>query len=159
MPGHDVRLFSLLAHGTQIEIKQGEGSINGCWTINGEKAQFAQKGTHVAGILQTGKEPMHFDGGFAGNVLRLVKFYRLLCEVETVAEGVYKLRLDGPLSLFLSTQKYGLQLALFLPAILLCKDFDLQARSDAYDVGADEYFASGATRVPLTKADVGPAAP
>jgi hypothetical protein len=39
------------------------------------------------------------------------------------------------------------------------KDFDLQARSDAYDVGADEYFASGATRVPLTKADVGPAAP
>src|SRR5205807_5472056 len=71
MPGHDVRLFSLLAHGMQIEIKQGEGSIDGCWTINGEKAQFAQKGTHVAGILQTGKEPMHLDGGFAGNVLRL----------------------------------------------------------------------------------------
>ncbi|WIY02618.1 polysaccharide lyase 6 family protein [Amycolatopsis mongoliensis] len=39
------------------------------------------------------------------------------------------------------------------------KDFDLQARSGAYDVGADEYFASGTTRVPLTKADVGPAAP
>ena len=39
------------------------------------------------------------------------------------------------------------------------KDFDLQARAGAFDVGADEYFASGATRVPLTKADVGPAAP
>ncbi|MFJ9785169.1 chondroitinase-B domain-containing protein [Amycolatopsis sp. NPDC101161] len=39
------------------------------------------------------------------------------------------------------------------------KDFDLQARSGAYDVGADEYFASGTTRVPLTKADVGPTAP
>ncbi|WP_290053949.1 polysaccharide lyase 6 family protein [Amycolatopsis solani] len=39
------------------------------------------------------------------------------------------------------------------------KDFDLQARGGAYDVGADEYFASGATRVPLTKADVGPTAP
>ncbi|WUV13420.1 hypothetical protein OG738_01680 [Amycolatopsis sp. NBC_01488] len=38
------------------------------------------------------------------------------------------------------------------------KDFDLQSRSGAFDVGADEYFASGATRVPLTKADVGPAA-
>jgi hypothetical protein len=39
------------------------------------------------------------------------------------------------------------------------KDFDLQARTGAFDVGADEYFASGATRAPLTKADVGPAAP
>ncbi|MEV5716055.1 polysaccharide lyase 6 family protein [Amycolatopsis mediterranei] len=39
------------------------------------------------------------------------------------------------------------------------KDFDLQARGGAYDVGADEYFATGATRVPLTKADVGPSAP
>ncbi|MFB9691135.1 polysaccharide lyase 6 family protein [Amycolatopsis plumensis] len=39
------------------------------------------------------------------------------------------------------------------------KDFDLQARSGVFDVGADEYFASGTTRVPLTKADVGPTAP
>ena len=38
------------------------------------------------------------------------------------------------------------------------KDFDLQSRTGAFDVGADEYLASGATRVPLTKADVGPAA-
>jgi len=38
-------------------------------------------------------------------------------------------------------------------------DFDLQSRSGAFDVGADEYTASGATRVPLTKADVGPASP
>ncbi|MDQ7810643.1 polysaccharide lyase 6 family protein [Amycolatopsis sp. A133] len=39
------------------------------------------------------------------------------------------------------------------------KDFDLQARSGTFDVGADEYFASGTTRVPLAKADVGPTAP
>ncbi|RSD23741.1 polysaccharide lyase 6 family protein [Amycolatopsis eburnea] len=39
------------------------------------------------------------------------------------------------------------------------KDFDLQVRSGAFDVGADEYFATGTTRVPLTKADVGPTAP
>jgi hypothetical protein len=38
-------------------------------------------------------------------------------------------------------------------------DFDLQARTGTFDVGADEYFASGTTRVPLTKADVGPTAP
>jgi hypothetical protein len=39
------------------------------------------------------------------------------------------------------------------------KDFDLQARTGTFDVGADEYLASGTTRVPLTKADVGPASP
>ena len=38
-------------------------------------------------------------------------------------------------------------------------DFDLQARAGTFDTGADEYLAGGATRVPLTKADVGPAAP
>jgi predicted nuclease of restriction endonuclease-like RecB superfamily len=37
------------------------------------------------------------------------------------------LRLDGPLSLFTATNKYGLQLALFLPTILLCRDFELRA--------------------------------
>jgi hypothetical protein len=37
-------------------------------------------------------------------------------------------------------------------------DFDLQARTGAFDTGADEYFATGATRVPLTKSDVGPSA-
>jgi predicted nuclease of restriction endonuclease-like RecB superfamily len=31
------------------------------------------------------------------------------------------------LSLFTATQKYGLQLALFLPTLLLCRDFELRA--------------------------------
>jgi predicted nuclease of restriction endonuclease-like RecB superfamily len=60
-------------------------------------------------------------------LLRLVKFHRLVCEVEATGPDAYCFRLDGPLSLFLSTQKYGLQLAKFLPAVLHCKDFDLEA--------------------------------
>jgi predicted nuclease of restriction endonuclease-like RecB superfamily len=60
-------------------------------------------------------------------LLRLVKFHRLVCDVEPHAGNAFCLRLDGPLSLFSATQKYGLQLALFLPAILQCKDFDLKA--------------------------------
>ena len=66
-------------------------------------------------------------------LLRLVKFHRLVCEMERAetlarcaSEG-YRLHLDGPLSLFSATQKYGLQLALFLPAVLLCHDFELEA--------------------------------
>jgi predicted nuclease of restriction endonuclease-like RecB superfamily len=60
-------------------------------------------------------------------LLRQVKFHRLMCEVEHSGENSYTLHLDGPLSLFSATQKYGLQLALFLPTVLLCKNFDLRA--------------------------------
>jgi uncharacterized protein len=60
-------------------------------------------------------------------LLRLVKFHRLICEVERTGDNCYLLHLDGPLSLFSATQKYGLQLALFLPAVLLCSDFEVNA--------------------------------
>jgi hypothetical protein len=60
-------------------------------------------------------------------LLRLVKFHRLICEIEKTGPDCYRLHLDGPLSLFSATQKYGLQLALFLPAVLLCRDFELEA--------------------------------
>jgi predicted nuclease of restriction endonuclease-like RecB superfamily len=60
-------------------------------------------------------------------LLRLVKFHRLVCEVEKVAPDGVHLHLDGPLSLFTATNRYGLQLALFLPAVLLCENFELRA--------------------------------
>jgi predicted nuclease of restriction endonuclease-like RecB superfamily len=60
-------------------------------------------------------------------LLRLVKFHRLVCEVDKIAAAGVHLHLDGPLSLFSATNKYGLQLALFLPAVLLCEDFELKA--------------------------------
>jgi predicted nuclease of restriction endonuclease-like RecB superfamily len=60
-------------------------------------------------------------------LFRLVKFHRLICEIERTGDGCYQIHLDGPLSLFSATQKYGLQLALFLPTVLLCRDFDLEA--------------------------------
>jgi len=60
-------------------------------------------------------------------LLRQVKFHRLVCAIEAAGKNAYMLRLDGPLSLFTATNKYGLQLALFLPTILLCRDFELRA--------------------------------
>lgn len=60
-------------------------------------------------------------------LFRLVKFHRLVCEIRSTGTNGCSLRLDGPLSMFTATQKYGLQLALFLPALLLCQDFDLEA--------------------------------
>jgi predicted nuclease of restriction endonuclease-like RecB superfamily len=60
-------------------------------------------------------------------LLRAVKFHRLICDVEKVGPDSYRLHLDGPLSLFSSTTKYGIQLAHFLPTVLLCRDFEIQA--------------------------------
>jgi predicted nuclease of restriction endonuclease-like RecB superfamily len=60
-------------------------------------------------------------------LLRLVKFHRLVCEMEKTGPDNHLLHLDGPMSLFTATNKYGLQLALFLPAVLHCRDFELNA--------------------------------
>jgi uncharacterized protein len=60
-------------------------------------------------------------------LFRSIKFHRLICDAEQTARGTTTLRLDGPLSLFSATQRYGLQLALFLPTLLQCKDFELRA--------------------------------
>lgn len=60
-------------------------------------------------------------------LFRAVKFHRLICTIQETPGNSYKLTLDGPLSLFSSSTKYGLQLALFLPTLLHCKAFDLRA--------------------------------
>ncbi|HEY2908892.1 MAG TPA: DUF790 family protein [Gemmataceae bacterium] len=60
-------------------------------------------------------------------LFRMVKFHRLIASIHESTNNSYVLKLDGPLSLFSATNKYGLQLALFLPSLLHCKAFDLQA--------------------------------
>lgn len=60
-------------------------------------------------------------------ILRSVKFHRLICKAFTKESSVLRLELDGPLSLFSATHRYGLQLANFLPHILLCGDFTIAA--------------------------------
>jgi uncharacterized protein len=61
-------------------------------------------------------------------LFRAIKFHRLVCEVKPMNAKAFRLQLDGPLSLFSATQKYGLQLALFLPSLLRCREFALEAR-------------------------------
>jgi predicted nuclease of restriction endonuclease-like RecB superfamily len=60
-------------------------------------------------------------------LFRRLKFHRLVYRVRgSMGEG-YSVQIDGPLSLFTATTKYGLQMALFLPALLHCHDFRLDA--------------------------------
>jgi predicted nuclease of restriction endonuclease-like RecB superfamily len=60
-------------------------------------------------------------------LFRQLKFHRLLYRVEGSMEEGYTFFIDGPLSLFSATNKYGMQMANFLPALLLCDDFRLDA--------------------------------
>lgn len=60
-------------------------------------------------------------------LVRWLNFRRLLFLATKNDDGDWNFELDGPLSLFRSTTKYGLQLALILPAVLLQKEFEMEA--------------------------------
>lgn len=55
-----------------------------------------------------------------------LKFLRLLHRIEPADDG-YRIEIDGPFSLFESVTRYGLQLALALPALAECDRFRLTA--------------------------------
>lgn len=60
-------------------------------------------------------------------LFRAIKFRRLMHQVSGSSESGYTLVLDGPLSLFESTQRYGVQLAMLLPTIVAADRFVLTA--------------------------------
>jgi predicted nuclease of restriction endonuclease-like RecB superfamily len=61
-------------------------------------------------------------------LFRKLKFFRLLHRIEPLADGGYRVHIDGPFSLFTSASKYGLELALALPALLACDEHKITAR-------------------------------
>ncbi|MGB8297329.1 MAG: DUF790 family protein [Polyangia bacterium] len=61
-------------------------------------------------------------------LFRKLKFLRLLHRIEAVPKHAgYRLHIDGPYSLFESVTKYGLQLALALPALMACDRWAIEA--------------------------------
>jgi predicted nuclease of restriction endonuclease-like RecB superfamily len=80
-------------------------------------------------VRSTGMEVRVWDESPARfrQLFRAMKFRRLIGTIRPADGNSFMIQLDGPLSLFSSTQKYGLQLALFLPAILHCRAFQLRA--------------------------------
>lgn len=56
-----------------------------------------------------------------------IKAYRLIHSISGSSSAGYEVRLDGPVSLFHRSQKYGVQMAVFLPALLLCRDWKMRA--------------------------------
>ena len=60
-------------------------------------------------------------------VFQFIKFFRLMHVVDGNNADGYQIVLDGPASMFRLSQKYGIQMALFLPALLHCDRWWLDA--------------------------------
>ncbi|HEX8456593.1 MAG TPA: DUF790 family protein [Pyrinomonadaceae bacterium] len=56
-----------------------------------------------------------------------IKAYRLIHTIRGTPAAGYEIELDGPVSMFHRSQKYGIQMAVFLPALLLCKGWRMRA--------------------------------
>lgn len=69
-----------------------------------------------------------------------IKAYRLIHTIKGDAETGYQLRLDGPVSMFQRSQKYGVQMAVFLPALLLCKGWQMRAEIASGKPGRENAF-------------------
>ena len=82
----------------------------------------------VQGVLYAARELVVDLGRDADARLAFhyVKLMGLVYRLETTARG-YRLHLDGPLSIFGGTRKYGLRLAKFLPGLLLTAPWTLSA--------------------------------
>ncbi|MDQ3322651.1 MAG: DUF790 family protein [Acidobacteriota bacterium] len=57
-----------------------------------------------------------------------IKHFGLIHSVSGNAADGYEITLAGAASLFHRSQKYGIQMAVFLPALLLCKDWEMSAQ-------------------------------
>jgi predicted nuclease of restriction endonuclease-like RecB superfamily len=60
-------------------------------------------------------------------LFKFIKFYQLLHSITGDLDSGYEILLDGPLSMFRLSKKYGLQMAMFLPALLLCTKWKMEA--------------------------------
>lgn len=81
-------------------------------------------------LLRATKVRVKIRGASPGalrTLFRKLKFQRLLHRLTRAGDGGFLLEIDGPFSLFESVTKYGLQLAIALPAITACGQWELEA--------------------------------
>jgi hypothetical protein len=60
-------------------------------------------------------------------VFKFIKFFQLMHVISGNNADGYRIVLDGPASMFRLSQKYGVQMALFLPALLHCERWWMDA--------------------------------
>jgi len=60
-------------------------------------------------------------------LFKFIKFFRLIHDIRGDRDAGYEIVLDGPVSMFRLSQKYGIRMAVFLPALLLCIRWKMEA--------------------------------
>lgn len=60
-------------------------------------------------------------------IVRYAKFARLLHEIVRVGPSAYRITFTGPASVLRETRRYGVDFAKFLPALLACKGWTMEA--------------------------------
>ncbi len=68
-----------------------------------------------------------------------IKHFGLIHSVAGNAADGYEISLTGAASLFHRSQKYGVQMSVFLPALLLCKDWKMSAEISSKEKGSAFY--------------------
>jgi predicted nuclease of restriction endonuclease-like RecB superfamily len=92
-----------------------------------------------------------------------IKAYRLIHSIKGSAAEGYEIRLDGPVSMFHRSQKYGIQMAVFLPALLTCVNWRMRAEismkpGERGGAGASAFFEMDSNQQQLRSSYL-PAAP
>jgi len=77
-----------------------------------------------------------------------IKHFGLIYSVTGNAENGYGINLTGAASLFHRSQKYGVQMSVFLPALLVCKDWQFTAEI-AQKEGANVFYELGSKQTEL----------
>jgi uncharacterized protein len=67
------------------------------------------------------------QGGYK-DLFKYLKLFKLMHTIRPVPEGGYAITVDGPLSPFVqATLRYGFQMAKFLPGLMLCPEWTMEA--------------------------------
>lgn len=74
-----------------------------------------------------------------------IKAYRLIYALSGDARRGYEIALDGPVSIFHRSQKYGVQMAVFLPALLRCSGWRMEAEIEIKPRGSAAFELDGRT--------------
>lgn len=107
------------------QVLEGFESCTAEWLLHRYNTALAQ-----AVLLRAQELTIEIRGQTAARyraLFRKLKFFQLLHRVSATGDG-YRIAVDGPMSLFRASTRYGLQMATFLPTLLHFDGWQLEAR-------------------------------
>jgi predicted nuclease of restriction endonuclease-like RecB superfamily len=119
----------LIEHGLFADLREAHTLLSAPHTSPAALADRWDRGRAQAVLLRAVRVTVMVKSSSphaARALFRQIKFLRLLCTITREGDA-HKIAIDGPASLFESSTKYGLQLAMLVPALDACDAYALQA--------------------------------